>query len=58
MAGTVLFILETPGVDQGWDAVNLRPAWSAGNGAIRSLVGSPLKAFLTRVDRRGRWIDS
>ena len=44
--GTVPFILETPGVDEGWDAVNLRRAWLLWNGATE-LPQLPPKAFLT-----------
>jgi deoxyribonuclease-4 len=40
------FILETPGVDDGWDAVNLRRAWLLWTGAT-SLPSLPPKAFRT-----------
>ena len=43
---TVPFILETPGVDEGWDAVNLRRAWLLWNGATE-LPPLPPKAFRT-----------
>jgi len=43
---TVPFILETPGVDEGWDAVNLRRAWLLWNGATE-LSPLPPKAFRT-----------
>ncbi|HUF85307.1 MAG TPA: deoxyribonuclease IV, partial [Acidimicrobiia bacterium] len=48
LAGTT-FILETPGADEGWDAVNLRRAWLLWNGAD-SLPELPPKAF--RTNRR------
>lgn len=40
------FIMETPGADEGWDAVNLRRAWMLWNGAT-SLPALPPKAFRT-----------
>lgn len=40
------FIMETPGADEGWDAVNLRRAWQLWNGA-RELPILPPKAFHT-----------
>lgn len=43
------FIMETPGVDEGWDAVNLRRAWLLWHGATELPVLPP-KAF--RVNRR------
>ena len=43
------FIMETPGADEGWDAVNLRRAWMLWNGATE-LPTLPPKAF--RVNRR------
>jgi deoxyribonuclease IV len=43
------FIMETPGADEGWDAVNLRRAWMLWNGATE-LPELPPKAF--RVNRR------
>jgi deoxyribonuclease IV len=43
------FIMETPGADEGWDAVNLRRAWSLWNGATE-LPTLPPKAF--RTNRR------
>jgi len=43
------FIMETPGVDEGWDAVNLRRAWLLWGGA-RELPVLPPKAF--RTNRR------
>jgi deoxyribonuclease-4 len=43
------FIMETPGTDEGWDAVNLRRAWSLWNGASE-LPTLPPKAF--RTNRR------
>ena len=45
----VTFIMETPGVDEGWDAVNLRRAWSLWGGATELPVLPP-KAF--RTNRR------
>jgi deoxyribonuclease-4 len=39
------FIMETPGEDEGWDAVNLRRAWQLWNGATE-LPELPPKAFL------------
>jgi hypothetical protein len=49
------FIMETPGADEGYDAVNLRRAWMLWNGAD-VLPELPPKAFtLTRRStRRGR----
>jgi hypothetical protein len=47
--GDATFIMETPGADEGWDAVNLRRAWTLWNGA-ESLPELPPKAF--RVNRR------
>jgi deoxyribonuclease-4 len=48
----VTFVLETPGVDEGYDAVNLRRAWMLYNGAT-SLPILPPKAFkLTRRSTR------
>lgn len=38
------FIMETPGADEGWDAVNLRRAWLLWNGATE-LPALPPKAF-------------
>jgi deoxyribonuclease-4 len=43
------FIMETPGVDEGWDAVNLRRAWQLWSGA-ETLPTLPPKAF--RTNRR------
>jgi deoxyribonuclease IV len=43
------FIMETPGADEGWDAVNLRRAWSLWRGATELPVLPP-KAF--RTNRR------
>ena len=43
------FIMETPGADEGWDAVNLRRAWMLWNGA-EELPELPPKAF--KVNRR------
>ena len=43
LAGTT-FIMETPGADEGWDAVNLRRAWQLWHGA-RELPILPPKAF-------------
>ena len=43
------FIMETPGVDEGWDAVNMRRAWSLWSGATE-LPTLPPKAF--RTNRR------
>jgi deoxyribonuclease IV len=43
------FILETPGVDEGWDAVNMRRAWLLWGGATE-LPMLPPKAF--RTNRR------
>lgn len=43
------FIMETPGADEGWDAVNLRRAWLLWSGA-ESLPTLPPKAF--RTNRR------
>ena len=40
------FIMETPGADEGWDAVNLRRAWMLWNGATE-LPTLPPKAFHT-----------
>jgi deoxyribonuclease IV len=48
LAGTT-FIMETPGADEGWDAVNLRRAWQLWHGAT-SLPELPPKAF--RTNRR------
>ena len=45
----VTFILETPGVDEGWDAVNMRRAWQLWRGATELPVLPP-KAF--RTNRR------
>jgi deoxyribonuclease-4 len=47
-AGTA-FMLETPGVDEGYDAVNMRRAWLLYHGA-ESLPELPPKAF--RLNRR------
>jgi deoxyribonuclease IV len=44
-----VFIMETPGADEGWDAVNLRRAWMLWNGA-EELPVLPPKAF--RTNRR------
>jgi deoxyribonuclease IV len=41
-----VFIMETPGADEGYDAVNLRRAWSLWNGAT-DLPILPPKAFRT-----------
>jgi deoxyribonuclease IV len=43
------FVMETPGADEGWDAVNLRRAWSLWNGTTE-LPTLPPKAF--RTNRR------
>ena len=43
------FIMETPGVDEGWDAVNMRRAWLLWQGATE-LPDLPPKAF--RTNRR------
>jgi deoxyribonuclease-4 len=43
------FIMETPGADEGWDAVNLRRAWLLWSGAD-DLPALPPKAF--RTNRR------
>ena len=43
------FIMETPGADEGWDAVNMRRAWMLWNGADELPVLPP-KAF--RTNRR------
>lgn len=43
------FIMETPGADEGWDAVNMRRAWSLWNGATELPILPP-KAF--RTNRR------
>jgi deoxyribonuclease IV len=43
------FILETPGADEGWDAVNMRRAWLLWRGATE-LPALPPKAF--RTNRR------
>jgi deoxyribonuclease-4 len=40
------FIMETPGADEGWDAVNMRRAWLLWRGASE-LPGLPPKAFKT-----------
>jgi deoxyribonuclease-4 len=40
------FIMETPGADEGWDAVNMRRAWSLWSGATE-LPTLPPKAFHT-----------
>jgi deoxyribonuclease-4 len=45
LAGSV-FIMETPGADEGWDAVNLRRAWMLWQGAV-DLPVLPPKAFKT-----------
>ena len=49
------FIMETPGADEGWDAVNLRRAWMLWHGASELPVLPP-KAFRTnrRSTRVGR----
>lgn len=49
------FIMETPGADEGWDAVNLRRAWLLWHGATELPVLPP-KAFRTnrRSTRAGR----
>jgi hypothetical protein len=47
-AGTA-FILETPGVDAGYDAVNVRRAWLLYGGAVE-LPQLPPRAF--RLNRR------
>ncbi len=54
LAGTA-FIMETPGADEGWDAVNLRRAFLLWSGA-ESLPTLPPKAFRTnrRSTRMGR----
>ncbi|HSK92764.1 MAG TPA: deoxyribonuclease IV, partial [Candidatus Angelobacter sp.] len=41
-----VFIMETPGADEGWDAVNLRRAWTLWQGATE-LPTLPPKAFKT-----------
>jgi deoxyribonuclease-4 len=46
---TATFIMETPGADEGWDAVNLRRAWMLWNGAAELPVLPP-RAF--RTNRR------
>jgi len=53
LAGTA-FIMETPGADEGWDAVNLRRAYSLWSGATELPVLPP-KAFRTsrRSTRQG-----
>ena len=43
------FIMETPGTDEGWDAVNMRRAWSMWGGATELPILPP-KAF--RTNRR------
>ena len=43
------FIMETPGADEGWDAVNLRRAWMLWNGSTELPILPP-KAF--KVNRR------
>jgi deoxyribonuclease-4 len=43
---SLTFIMETPGADEGWDAVNLRRAWLLWNGATE-LPALPPKAFRT-----------
>ena len=43
------FIMETPGADEGWDAVNMRRAWLMWSGAVELPVLPP-KAF--RTNRR------
>jgi deoxyribonuclease IV len=48
LASTV-FIMETPGADEGWDAVNLRRAWMLWQGATELPILPP-KAF--RTNRR------
>ncbi len=48
LAGTT-FIMETPGTEEGWDAVNLRRAWSLWGGATELPILPP-KAF--RTNRR------
>ena len=47
--GSTTFIMETPGADEGWDAVNLRRAWMLWHGASELPVLPP-KAF--RTNRR------
>lgn len=50
--GQTTFIMETPGADEGYDAVNLRRAWLLWNGAA-DLPALPPKAFrLTRRSTR------
>lgn len=46
---TATFIMETPGVDEGWDAVNMRRAWLLWRGATELPILPP-KAF--RTNRR------
>ena len=50
LTGTA-FIMETPGTDEGWDAVNLRRAWLLWSG-VSELPVLPPKAFKT--NRRSR----
>jgi len=54
LAGTA-FIMETPGTDEGWDAVNMRRAWTLWGGATELPILPP-KAFRTnrRSTRMGR----
>jgi len=47
--GATTFIMETPGADEGWDAVNMRRALLLWGGAVE-LPNLPLKAF--RTNRR------
>jgi deoxyribonuclease-4 len=49
LRGTTTFMLETPGVDEGYDAVNLRRAWLLHGGAD-TLPELPPRAF--RLNRR------
>ena len=44
--GATTFIMETPGADEGWDAVNMRRAWLMWGGA-NELAVLPPKAFKT-----------
>jgi deoxyribonuclease IV len=53
LSRTTAFIMETPGVDEGYDAINMRRAWLLYRGA-ESLPRLPPRAFhMTRRSTRG-----
>jgi hypothetical protein len=49
--GHVAYILETPGMESGYDAINVRRAWDSAAG--RPLDDLPPEAFETRRPRAG-----